>query len=47
MAKGKKSSIEDLKKGNKTLDKKDMNQVSGGKKNRPWGGGGCGGIVPQ
>ncbi len=47
MAKGKKSSIEDLKKANKALEKQDMKKVSGGKKKNRWNGGGCGGIVPQ
>jgi hypothetical protein len=46
MAKEKKS-IEDLKKGQKPLDKKDMKKVTGGKRKRRWGGRGCGGIVPQ
>lgn len=46
MAKEKKS-IEDLKKDQKTLDKKEMKKVTGGKRKRLWGGRGCGGIVPQ
>jgi hypothetical protein len=46
MAKEKKS-IEDLKKNQKPLDKKDMKKVTGGKRKRRWGGRGCGGIVPQ
>ncbi|MEN0002944.1 MAG: hypothetical protein AAF798_02325 [Bacteroidota bacterium] len=48
---GKSKKLKDLKKDNdlKTLKKKDMNKIIGGKsdkKNKNWNGG-CGGIVPQ
>ena len=47
MAKGKKS-IADVKKDGqlKTLKKKEMSKILGGKKKRKWNNG-CGGIVPQ
>ncbi|MGB3546443.1 MAG: hypothetical protein WBA17_05685 [Saprospiraceae bacterium] len=42
-----KKSIDELKKSNKTLDKKKMDKVKGGKRRDGWGRRGCGNITPQ
>ena len=42
-----KKNLDDLKKDMKTIEKKDMDKISGGKKGKNKKYNGCGGIVPQ
>ena len=47
MGKSKKN-LEDLKKDLKTIEKKDMKKIVGGKNKNKWNNGsGCSGIIPQ